>query len=73
MPDDDPTPLDYAPPDLGQPTERKQTAELFREPPALATWTVGDLLVWVISFVVLLFICLVLIGWWLSDVSGGVF
>jgi hypothetical protein len=55
--------LDYAAPDTAQAKQRKDSIELFREPPALSTWSASDLLVWIISFVVVLLICIVVAGW----------
>jgi hypothetical protein len=60
-------PLDYADPNVESarpPGQRKETVELFREPPAIAEASRTDVIIWVVSFVVVLAAFVWLIGYW---------
>ena len=61
-----PKPLGYANPNLEPPPrDVKETVDLFREPPEIARWTAGDLITWVVSFVVVVIVFLWLVArWW---------
>ena len=60
-------PLDYADPNVEMarpPGQRKDMVELFREPPAIANASYADVIIWVVSFVVVLAAFVWLIGYW---------
>jgi hypothetical protein len=58
-------PLDYADPAVENPKTRKDSIELFREPPKLATLNMSDVLIWVVSFIIVLIIFIWLVTrWW---------
>ena len=65
-------PLDYADPHVESAralSARKETIELFREPPAVARWSLSDIVTWVVSFLVVLVIFLWLVARWLSGIT----
>jgi hypothetical protein len=59
--------VDYASPDT--PSQRKNAADYYREPPAMASWTIWDLVIWIVGFLGLLALLLWLIGRWLHGVG----
>ena len=55
--DESPKPIDYADPQVESApphSGRKETIDLFREAPAIAKISLSDVLIWVVSFVVVL-------------------
>ena len=68
MADEPPKPLNYADPKVEQPppsTGRKDAIELFREPPAIAKSNLSDVIIWIVSFIVVVAAFLWLVGrWW---------
>ena len=65
-------PLEYADPHVesARPLSgRKETIELFREPPAVARWSLSDIVIWVVSFLVVLAVFLWLVSRWLGGIK----
>jgi hypothetical protein len=55
----EPITLDYATPEARR---RKEASEYFREPPAVANWTIGGIIAWIVAFIALLCLLLYLLG-----------
>ena len=55
--------VDYASPDVQ--SQPKSLEGYYRELPSIATWTIWDFVIWVVSFLVLLALVLWVFGtWW---------
>jgi hypothetical protein len=65
--DVEPEVLDYGI-EKSSPLERRDSIEYYREPPTLSSVSGSDVLIWIVSFLVVGFVLLWLIGRWLKDV-----